>query len=709
MAERIRISLSGQLGVEVGDAVADGAALGPLGGLALAFLVTERHRPVDPRRAGRGPLGRGAARRRGSRRSAAWSPGSAGGWRRPVVAGGRHHRRRGLLPAPPAGGRGGRRRGGGGRPRRGQAWPWRDGDWATGAGAGRRRRRRRRPAVPARPGRAVGRAAPGRARRAPRPAPWRSLSDAASRRRRPRRRPRRRRGGGRRPAPAGVGAPAADGRPRRRRQPGRGAAGLRALPGGPGRGAGRVAVGRVPRPPTWPCWPARRRPAPPSTNLRPELSSFVGRDEARRRGREAARRPPGCSPWSARAAWARPGWPPGSAAELRRQLPRRRVAGGAGRPRRRRAARPARAVRARRSPRRPARRRPGVAAHPPGRPRAAARPRQLRAPVGAVRRPGPRPAARRARAGGPGHQPGAARRARRDALAGAAAVGARPPMRPALWDSDAVRLFVERASAVDPDFGLSTGTGAGRRRDLPAARRAAAGHRAGCGPGPDRSRSPRSPPASATASGCSWAATPRLPTATTPCGPRSTGATRRCRPPSRRSSARSRCSPAASASTRGRGCARRDRDDVDVLDGLAALVDKSLVLADRSGPTTRYRLLETLRQYGAERLAAAGEEPAVRDRHLAWVRALAEEADAAARGRRAAVVAATALDAEEDNVRAALDWAVAHPAGDDGLRVAGALWRYWQVAGPVRRGRALAADACSTSPPTLRRRSGPRR
>lgn len=44
MAERIRISLSGRIGVEVGDEVVDGAALGPLGGLALAFLVSERRR-----------------------------------------------------------------------------------------------------------------------------------------------------------------------------------------------------------------------------------------------------------------------------------------------------------------------------------------------------------------------------------------------------------------------------------------------------------------------------------------------------------------------------------------------------------------------------------------------------------------------------------------------------------------------------------------
>ena len=79
----------------------------------------------------------------------------------------------------------------------------------------------------------------------------------------------------------------------------------------------------------------------------------------------------------------------------------------------------------------------------------------------------------------------------------------------------------------------------------------------------------------------------------------------------------------------------------------------------------------------AERLAAAGEESAVRDTHLAWVRSLAEEADIGLEGGDQSTWFQR-LDAEEDNVRAALDWAVTHPAGDDGLRAAAALWRYWQ-------------------------------
>ena len=63
-------------------------------------------------------------------------------------------------------------------------------------------------------------------------------------------------------------------------------------------------------------------------------------------------------------------------------------------------------------------------------------------------------------------------------------------------------------------------------------------------------------------------------------------------------------------------CADDTIDPLDVGDLLAALVDKSMVVADRHGPHTRYRLLETLRQYGEERLAEDGELAPLRDRHL---------------------------------------------------------------------------------------------
>ncbi len=71
----------------------------------------------------------------------------------------------------------------------------------------------------------------------------------------------------------------------------------------------------------------------------------------------------------------------------------------------------------------------------------------------------------------------------------------------------------------------------------------------------------------------------------------------------------------------------------DVLDLLAQLVGKSLVLAEEHGGAVRYRLLETVRQYAEEQLDQAGEAAAVRARHLDWCLALAQEANAAYGGR----------------------------------------------------------------------------
>src|SRR5439155_6240486 len=65
----------------------------------------------------------------------------------------------------------------------------------------------------------------------------------------------------------------------------------------------------------------------------------------------------------------------------------------------------------------------------------------------------------------------------------------------------------------------------------------------------------------------------------------------------------------------------------DVLDLLSQLVDKSLVLVDKGAGEPRYRLLETIRQYGRDRLIDAEEEEAVRERHRDWFLALAERAE----------------------------------------------------------------------------------
>ena len=101
-----------------------------------------------------------------------------------------------------------------------------------------------------------------------------------------------------------------------------------------------------------------------------------------------------------------------------------------------------------------------------------------------------------------------------------------------------------------------------------------------------------------------------------------------------------------------------DLDPLDVLDGLSALVDKSLVVTDHQARPARYRLLETLRQYGAERLDERGETDLLRGRHLAHYVDVAEAARAAFQGDDPHGGVAR-FDANWDNLRAALGWAVA--------------------------------------------------
>jgi predicted ATPase/DNA-binding SARP family transcriptional activator len=135
----------------------------------------------------------------------------------------------------------------------------------------------------------------------------------------------------------------------------------------------------------------------------------------------------------------------------------------------------------------------------------------------------------------------------------------------------------------------------------------------------------------------------------------------------------------------------------EVLNGLFRLVDRSLVVA-AGGDPARFRLLETLRAYGAERLAEAGETQAVAARHTAWSLELAEEAA----GHRTARPWLRRVAADYDNLRAALDRAVAAPDPDTALRLAGALGWYWWTDRTIE-GRQLLAGALALAdgqPPT---------
>jgi predicted ATPase/DNA-binding CsgD family transcriptional regulator len=122
----------------------------------------------------------------------------------------------------------------------------------------------------------------------------------------------------------------------------------------------------------------------------------------------------------------------------------------------------------------------------------------------------------------------------------------------------------------------------------------------------------------------------------------------------------------------------------EVLDLLASLVDKSLVIVEERDGEARYRLLEAVRQYGREKLQESGEEDLLRRRHAEYYLALAEEPELDLREQGAWL---RRLGAEQDNFRAALRWTLGPEAGAQdpelGLRLAVALGhrRFWAVYG----------------------------
>jgi len=128
-------------------------------------------------------------------------------------------------------------------------------------------------------------------------------------------------------------------------------------------------------------------------------------------------------------------------------------------------------------------------------------------------------------------------------------------------------------------------------------------------------------------------------------------------------------------------CAEPDLADQNTVMLLYQLVTKSLVTVDSRGRDARYRLLETVRQYAAEKLLAAGEAPEIRGRHLGFFSRLAEEAGTHA-WRPEELEWLARLDADLDNLRAALSWAL-DPAGgaprDAALRLAAPLKEFWRL------------------------------
>lgn len=129
---------------------------------------------------------------------------------------------------------------------------------------------------------------------------------------------------------------------------------------------------------------------------------------------------------------------------------------------------------------------------------------------------------------------------------------------------------------------------------------------------------------------------------------------------------------------------------------LAQLVDKSLVTATTSGAEARFELLDTIRQYAAEQLAATGREEEVRRRHAAYHLDLASGTLSSTDDPEARTAA---IDAEQANLRAALDWSLRNDP-DLALRLTAATWRFWMVRGLYFEGRDWSERALRAGPGT---------
>jgi tetratricopeptide (TPR) repeat protein len=128
-----------------------------------------------------------------------------------------------------------------------------------------------------------------------------------------------------------------------------------------------------------------------------------------------------------------------------------------------------------------------------------------------------------------------------------------------------------------------------------------------------------------------------------------------------------------------------------VLSGLAILADNSLVSPLPAGDgEVRFAMLQTIREFGLDCLEAEDDRAAVERRHARWFLRVAEYAEPGLRGPEL-LGSIVALQTEHENLRAALRWSIDHDDADVGLRMVGALWRFWHLAGHLSEGRGWAA------------------
>jgi non-specific serine/threonine protein kinase len=152
-------------------------------------------------------------------------------------------------------------------------------------------------------------------------------------------------------------------------------------------------------------------------------------------------------------------------------------------------------------------------------------------------------------------------------------------------------------------------------------------------------------------------------------------------------------------------CPEGEIKDADVLDLLSALVDKSLVVSEETENGGRYRLLETIRDYGAEKLREGGDSEMLAVRHANFFVILAEAAESELRGPEQGHWL-TLLEEDHDNLRLAMRTCLGRRDAAGALQMAGALWRFWYVRGYWEEGRKRIGEALAmleSLPPTIER------
>ncbi|MFD6061324.1 protein kinase domain-containing protein [Rhodococcus wratislaviensis] len=138
----------------------------------------------------------------------------------------------------------------------------------------------------------------------------------------------------------------------------------------------------------------------------------------------------------------------------------------------------------------------------------------------------------------------------------------------------------------------------------------------------------------------------------------------------------------------------------DLLDGVAALVDKSILIREDAGVVVRFRMLETLRDYGREKSEYVGEHQVLRRRHCDWYLSLAVEAEAEWVSPRQLEWIAR-IEREQPNLREAMEFSLSHVDDADteaGLRIAAALFPFWLARGLLSQGRYWLDRALARSP-----------